>query len=126
MNISEVSKIIDLSTDTLRYYERIGLIPPIQRNSGGIRDYQEEDLKWIEFVKCMRNAGLPIEVLKEYLHLFEQGDSTLQPRKDILIEQRQALIEKIQSLKETVERLDHKIEMYNNMKEVDKKLLKIN
>jgi len=62
MTITEVSKKYELSPDTLRYYERIGLLPSVNRNKGGIRDYTEEDCKWIEFIKCMRGAGLPIEV----------------------------------------------------------------
>ena len=67
MTIAEVSKLVDLSNDTLRYYERIGLIPPVHRNKSGIRDYDEEDIRWVEFIKCMRSAGLPIEALIEYV-----------------------------------------------------------
>lgn len=59
MRIAEVSKTCELSPDTLRYYERIGLVPAISRDSSGLRDYTEEDCRWIEFIKCMRNAGLP-------------------------------------------------------------------
>lgn len=86
MTIAEVSKIYELSNDTLRYYERIGLLPPIKRTKSGIRDYQESDCKWIEFIKCMRNAGLPIEVLIEYVALYQQGDQTAGARMDLLIE----------------------------------------
>ena len=77
MTITEVSKRYDLSADTLRYYERIGLIPPVNRNKSGIRDFTEEDCKWVEFIKCMRGAGLSIEVLTEYVQLFQQGNSTI-------------------------------------------------
>ena len=65
MTITEVSKKYDLTADTLRYYERIGLIPSVNRNASGIRDYTEEDCKWVHFAKCMRGAGLSIEVLVE-------------------------------------------------------------
>ena len=85
MTITEVSKKYDLSQDTLRYYERIGLIPAVNRNKSGIRDYTDEDCKWVEFIKCMRGAGLPIEVLIEYVALFQEGESTIQARKEILI-----------------------------------------
>ena len=91
MMIAEVSKKFDLSKDTLRYYERIGLLPGVNRNSG-IRDYTEEDCNWVEFIKCMRSAGLPIEVLIEYVGLFQQGDTTIEARKELLIEQRKQLI----------------------------------
>ncbi|WP_425800459.1 MerR family transcriptional regulator [Desulfitobacterium sp. Sab5] len=112
MMIAEVSKKYDLSQDTLRYYERIGLIPSVNRNKSGVRDYTEEDCRWIEFIKCMRNAGLPIEVLIEYVGLFQQGDATIKSRKELLTEQRRQLIVRIEDLYETLKRLNHKIERY--------------
>ena len=112
MKISEVSAQYDLTADTLRYYERIGLIPPINRNDGGIREYTELDIRRVEFVKCMRNAGLPIEVLIEYFKLVEQGDDTIQDRKNILIKERERLVRKIEEIQETLDLLDYKIEVY--------------
>ncbi|MDD9149643.1 MULTISPECIES: MerR family transcriptional regulator [unclassified Sporolactobacillus] len=113
MNISEVSEKYALSPDTLRYYERIGLIPKVHRTPGGIRAYEEGDLKWVEFVKCMRSAGLSIEVLIKYIRLFEQGDTTLKKRKELLLEQRHLLAAKIHTMQETLALLDRKIEGYN-------------
>ena len=112
MTITEVSKKYDLSQDTLRYYERIGLIPTVNRNKSGIRDYTDEDCKWVEFIKCMRQAGLPIEALIEYVALYQKGDETIQARKQLLIEQREQLIERIREMNETLERLNYKIEAY--------------
>lgn len=112
MTIAEVSKRFELSQATLRYYERIGLVPEIKRNKSGIRDYDEEDCRWIEFIKCMRSAGLPIEVLIEYVALFQKGDETIEARKELLTEQRKQLIEKMEEMKKTIERLDYKIERY--------------
>ncbi|WP_338596485.1 MerR family transcriptional regulator [Clostridium baratii] len=114
MTIKEVSERFNLSQDTLRYYERIGLIPSINRKKSGIRDYTEEDCGWIEFIKCMRNAGLPIEVLIEYVNLFQKGDDTIEARKEILIEQRKQLEEKMNEMKKTIERLDNKILRYED------------
>ena len=113
MMIAEVSKKYELTQDTLRYYERIGLIPNVNRNKSGIRDYTDEDCKWIEFVKCMRNAGLQIEVLTKYLDLFQQGNSTHNERKGLLVKQRDLLAEKIEEMQETLERLNYKIENYD-------------
>ena len=113
MMIAEVSKRYELSQDTLRYYERIGLIPNVNRNKSGIRDYTDEDCKWIEFVKCMRNAGLQIEVLTKYLDLFQHGDSTHEERKGLLVKQRDKLARKIDEMQETLERLNYKIENYD-------------
>lgn len=112
MAIAEVSKKFDISQDTLRYYERIGLIPRVNRNKSGIRDYTEEDCRWVEFIKCMRSAGLSIEVLIEYVALFQQGDETTEARKELLIEQRKQLILRMEDMKKTLERLDYKIASY--------------
>jgi MerR family transcriptional regulator, aldehyde-responsive regulator len=115
MMIAEVSKRYELSADTLRYYERVGLIPGVNRNKSGIRDYTEEDCRWVEFIKCMRSAGLPNEVLIEYVTLFQQGDETIKARKELLTEQRKQMIQKIEDIKKTIERLDYKIERYEHL-----------
>lgn len=114
MKIAEVSEKYGISTDTLRYYERVGLIPPVPRNGSGIRDYGVTEAKRIEFVKCMRNAGLPIEVLIEYFDLVQQGDATLAARKALLTEQRDLLLARIAELQETLELLNFKIEVHVN------------
>ena len=85
MTIAEVSRQFDITPDTLRYYERIGLIPPVPRTKSGIRDYDQTSCSWIEFIKCMRAAGLQIEALIEYVALFQQGDSTIGTRKALLL-----------------------------------------
>jgi DNA-binding transcriptional MerR regulator len=114
MKIAEVSEQYGLSVDTLRYYERVGLIPPVQRNAGGIRDYSELDLRRVDFIKCMRSAGLPIEVLIDYVELVQQGDETIDARKEILKEQRELLATRMQEMQKTLDILDHKIEVYEN------------
>jgi len=112
MKIAEVSERHGLSLDTLRYYERIGLIPPVNRSESGIRDYQEIDERRVEFIKCMRSAGLPIEVLIEYVGLVQLGDQTIEARKEILKEQRVLLAARMQEMQKTLDLLDHKIEVY--------------
>jgi DNA-binding transcriptional MerR regulator len=114
MKISEVSERYGLSADTLRYYKRVGLIPAVNRNQGGIRDYDEMDLKRVEFIRCMRSAGLPIDVLIEYITLVQQGDETIEARKEILIEQREKLAARMAEMQETLDLLDYKIEVYEN------------
>lgn len=112
MTISEVSKQYDISTDTLRYYERIGLLPKVQRNKSGIRDYSKEDIGWIEFIKCMRDAGVSIEALIEYVALFQQGDDTILARKNILIDQRTKMEQKLKELNKCLDKLNYKINYY--------------
>lgn len=115
MTISEVSERYAISTDTLRYYERVGLIPHVPRKSNGIRDYDENSCNWVKFIRCMRGAGLQIEALIEYVALFGQGDTTRGARKGILLEQRALLQQRMNDMQTCMERLDHKLEHYSDV-----------
>lgn len=112
MTIKEVSEKFDISQDTLRYYERVGLIPPVARTAGGIRDYQQSDLNWVEHAVCMRSAGVPIEALIEYVKLYQQGDSTFEARRQLLQEQYDILQEQKEQIEATMERLKYKVSRY--------------
>ena len=112
MTIAEVSKKYDISADTLRYYERIGLLPPVPRNKSGIRDYDEASCGWVELMKCMRSAGVQIEALIEYVALYQQGDATLEARKALLVEQRQRLARHMAEIQASLVLLDEKISRY--------------
>ena len=112
MTIKEVSEKYGISQDTLRYYERVKMIPEVTRTKGGIRDYQEEDLRWVELAICMRSAGLPVEAMIEYLALFQQGDETIPAHLELLYEQMDSLKQQKQQIEETMQRLNYKIEHY--------------
>ena len=112
MTIAEVSRKYDISADTLRYYERIGLIPPVPRTRGGLRDYGEESCGWIQLMKCMRAAGVQIEALIEYVYLFQQGDATLDARKALLVEQRDQLVSRMAEMQASLDLLNQKIDRY--------------
>jgi MerR family transcriptional regulator, aldehyde-responsive regulator len=112
MQITDVSNKYGMTPDTLRYYERSGLIAPVNRTESGIRDYGEPDLKHVEFINCMRSAGLPIKTLIEYVALVQQGDATIETRKEILKEQRSLLAAKIADMQMTLDILDYKISVY--------------
>ena len=114
MTIAQVSQKYGVSADTLRYYERIGLLPPVGRTKSGIRDYTEEDCNWVNFIKCMRSAGLPVETLIEYVGLLWQGDETIPARKELLMEQRRQLAARIGEMQAVLDRLDKKIEGYES------------
>ena len=114
MTIGEVSEKFQMTADTLRYYERIGLIPPVPRKKNGIRDFDEQSCKWISFVKCMRSAGVQIEALIEYVSLM-QKNTGIERRKQILIEQRARLQKQAETLRTTIERLDYKIDHYEEL-----------
>ena len=112
MTIAEVSRKYGISADTLRYYERIGLIPPVPRTRGGLRDYGEESCGWIQLMKCMRAAGVQIEALIEYVDLFQQGDATLDARKALLVEQRDQLVSRMAEMQASLDLLNQKIDRY--------------
>ena len=121
MTISEVSRKYNITADTIRYYEKEGLIPAVPRDKNGIRDFDENSCGWIEFIKCMRSAGLEIETLKRYVSLFRQGTKTVKERKILLEEQREKLLKKQEDIKATLDRLNYKIEKYE---EIEKGKLK--
>ena len=112
MTIAEVSRRYAISADTLRYYERIGLIPPVPRNKSGIRDYDEESCRWIELMQCMRAAGVGMDAVIESVALFQRGDETIDARKALLIEQRNQLIARMEDMQASLERLNDKIDRY--------------
>lgn len=111
MTIGEVSLKYNISMDTLRYYEKIGLIENITKSKGK-REYKEDDLKRIEFIICMKNAGFKLEDIIMFLSLYKKGDSTIPERIRILYEQKDALLKKIEEEKKTLEFLEHKIAFY--------------
>lgn len=112
MKIAEVSEKYGLSADMLRYCERVGLIPPVHRNDSGIRDYNELGLRRVDFIRCMRSAGLPVDVLIGHMELVQQSDGTVEARKEILIHQREQLTVKMEEVQKTLDLLDHKIEVH--------------
>ena len=104
MTIKEVSERYGVSQDTLRYYEKAGLVPEVTRTAGGIRDYQPDDLGWLELALCMRSA--------EYRKLFQQGESTIPQRLKLLTDQREELLSMKNQIEQTLNRLNYKISVY--------------
>ena len=112
LTIKEVSAQFGISQDTLRYYERVGMIPPVPRTAAGRRDYQEADLGWVELALCMRSAGLPVEAMIEYVKLCQPGDGPFAQRPPLLQDQRAVLVAQAKQIQETMDRLDYKISRY--------------
>ncbi|MBO0840286.1 MAG: MerR family transcriptional regulator [Sciscionella sp.] len=111
-SIAQAARHSGLSIDTLRYYERIGLVQPPARNSGGRRIYTDEDLGWLGFLTKLRRTGMPIKMMREYARLREQGMHTSGPRKRILVQHRDDVIARIEELRACLDVLDYKIENY--------------
>lgn len=114
ITIKEVSRQYGITQDVLRYYERAGMIPPVTRTAGGIRDYQEEDLGWVELALCMRSAGLSVEAISEYVRLARLGEDTIKDRLALLQSQREGLLERQSQITQALERLNYKIARYED------------
>ena len=117
MTIREVSEKYNISQAALRYYERIGMIPPVTRTAGGVRDYQEGDIEWVELVKCMRSAGLTVEAIAEYVRLCQEGDGTILARLELLQSQMALLQAQKDQINAAINRLNFKISRYETADE---------
>lgn len=115
LNIKEVSQVTGLSADTIRYYERIGLVPKIERKSSGVRDFSENDVAILEFIRCFRGAGMSIERLIEYMGLVQAGDNTVRARIVLLKEEQEELRSRLVEIQKALDRLDYKIENYQTI-----------
>lgn len=112
MTIKDVCARCDISQDTLRYYERVGVIPQVHRTAGGIRNYQEVDIEWVNNAICMRNAGMSVESIIEYVRLYQLGDETFKERLALLSSEREGLVEQKEKLEKTIQLLNYKISRY--------------
>ena len=112
MTIKEGCEKYGITADTLRYYEKVGVIPTVGRTKGGKRDYSEQDIAWVENAICMRNSGLPVEMLIEYVRLFQEGDGTFQARRDLLVEARAEIQKQLDETQETMNLINYKISRY--------------
>lgn len=120
MTIKEVCARYHISPDTLRYYERAGAIPAVTRNSKGVRDYTEQDIASVENTICMRSAGVPVELVAEYVKLCQQGDETFSARRDLLKGVREEILKQIEKCRRELERLEYKIQRYEAAVETGK------
>lgn len=117
LEISEVSKLTKLKPHTLRYYESIGLIKDIKRNTAGNRVYSEDDLRWLQIINRLRETGMNINSMKEYARLRHIGDSTISERKIIMQEHLESINKEINRLIEARNFVEKKVEIYTEMEE---------
>ena len=116
MNIKSASDLLGISADTIRYYERVGLVPPITRTATGIRDFQDQDIEALEFIMCFRSAGGSVDSLVDYMSLFQKGDETREERLGILEDEKKKLEERLSQLQTALNRLNLKIKLYKEGK----------
>ena len=110
--VGEMAKLLDVPASTLRYYDKEGLLPFVERSSGGIRMFQESDFEWLRVIDCLKKAGMSIRDIREYIHLAMEGDSTIALRLELFRRQRRTLEAQMAQLRETMERLDYKCWFY--------------
>ena len=113
--IQEVAEATGVSAHTLRYYEKIGLLTDVGRHENGHRRYVEDDLGWIHFLKLLRETGMPIQHMQQFMEFARQGDSTIADRIEVLTEHRRELAANIAQLQDHLEHLDRKIAYYNGL-----------
>ena len=113
MTIKQVCERYGLTPDTLRYYEKIGVIPQVRRSASGIRDYSEQDIGWVDNAVCLRNAGVPVDSIVQYVKLFQAGDETIAARRDLLSRALDDLLDQRSQLNAAIQRLSYKVRRYD-------------
>lgn len=110
--VGEMAKILGVPASTLRYYDKEGLLPFVERTSGGIRMFKEQDYEWLKIIECMKKAGMPIKTIKDYIDLALEGDTTIHKRLELFRKQKQVLEEEMRSLQHTLDVLEYKCWYY--------------
>lgn len=116
-SIGEVSKMLDISVSTLRYYDKEGLLPLVNRTSGNIRIFDETDIECLKMIECLKTTGLPLKDIKQFFKWCEVGDSTLEQRYDLFMQQKKNTEEQIARLQNALDRINYKCEFYRIAKD---------
>ncbi len=110
--IGQVATKTGLSTHTLRYYEKEGLLPFVSKNSSGLRVFADSDIGWLEMIECLKGVGMPLKGIKQYIDWYREGDSTLPERLEMFKQQKQNLEQQMQLLRKHMEKINYKINLY--------------
>lgn len=110
--ITQASKRTGLTVHTLRFYEKEGLLPYVERDSAGNRIYQESDFRWLDLIICLKSSGMPIKKIKDYVLWSIEGDATLDIRLEMMRSHKNTILEKISELEKYIKQIDYKIEYY--------------
>ena len=116
LTIKQTAEKMNLTVYTLRYYEKEGLLPFVKRDQAGNRSFSESDLEWLSLICCLKNTGMPIKRIKQYIQWCLAGEETLEARKQMLMEHRQEVLKQIKELKKNLEKIDYKISHYETCK----------
>lgn len=116
-SIGEVSKMLDISVSTLRFYDKEGLLPLVNRTLGNIRVFDETDIECLKMIECLKTTGMPLKDIKQFFEWCEVGDSTIDQRYNLFIEQKEKTEAQIASLQKALDRINYKCEFYRIAKE---------
>ncbi len=112
-SIGQVAQKIGLTTHTLRYYDKEGLLPFVRKNSAGLRVFSEEDLDWLVIIECLKGTGMQLKDIKQYIDWCQEGDKTISQRLEMFKRQKQKLEEQQKLLRQYMEKIDYKIAYYS-------------
>ena len=115
--VGEMAKLLGVPASTLRYYDKEGLLPFVERSSGGIRMFQESDMEWLQIIGCMKKAGMSIKDIRQYIEMALQGDDTIDLRLAMFQHQREVLKQQMEELRHTMEMVNYKCWYYETAKE---------
>lgn len=114
--VGEMAKKIGVAPSTLRYYDKEGLLPFVERSSGGIRVFKEADYEWLKVIECLKKTGMPLKDIKTFIEMAMQGDETIDERLELIRKQRDEVGRKIAELQETMDTLNFKCWYYETAK----------
>ncbi|WP_414732958.1 MerR family transcriptional regulator [Acetobacterium carbinolicum] len=115
--VGEMAKKLNVAASTLRYYDKEGLLPFLERSSGGIRMFKDDDLSWLQIIECLKKTGMPIKDIKHFMDCCMDGDSKIDERQSIIESQRDAVIKQIKEMQEMLDMLNYKCWYYETAKE---------
>lgn len=116
-SIGDISKMLDISISTLRYYDKIGLLPLVNRTSGNIRIFDDADVECLKMIECLKNTGMPLEDIKQFFQWCEEGDCTIDKRYELFVHQKEKTEKQIAMLQDALARINYKCEFYRMSKE---------
>lgn len=111
--VGEAAQKLDLTASALRYYDKEGLLPFLDRSAGGIRMFQESDLEWLRLIECLKSTGMPIKDIKRFMDWYGEGDSSVEKRRDLFHERRRVVLEQMEQLKNTLDLIEYKCWFYD-------------
>jgi len=111
--IRDAASRIGVAPSTLRYYDKEGLLPFVDRSRSGIRMFKESDLEWLQLIECLKATGMSIREIKKFIDMYAQGDTTLEPRRDMFYQRKQAVEEQMAALQKTLDFVTYKCWFYD-------------